>query len=409
MTKKFLNNIDLNGTLTIAGSGGTNGYFLSTNGAGVISWAAAGAGSLGYIGNYQTTAASVITGNVTIGGNTGASINPFSLSLLGGNTTSASTTGGSIVIRGGNSSNNATITTGGSITIAAGNGGTTQGAGGGVSIDGGTGSAANGNGSVSIGTNSGTDVVFLGKSAGNVYLNAGTTNITGSLSFDGSSNALTSVNAPGVLRVDSSSLQINFNNLATYNASGAFGYSGNTFYGYQTSTGAGRIPAIHSVFSLANSTASTNTTQSVFATANDVLSSLEAVKLYIFKAKYYSSFTYSATAGAINIVFGFSNAPQSIKYSFKTYPQTAGTTITQQGVSSVATATTIVPSQSAAGTWVTEIEGYFISHATLTSTLTPQFICTAATSSSAVMQAGSWFEVEKIGTSTSTSIAGNWA
>jgi hypothetical protein len=41
MTKKFLNNIDLNGTLTIAGSGGTNGYFLSTNGSGSISWAAA--------------------------------------------------------------------------------------------------------------------------------------------------------------------------------------------------------------------------------------------------------------------------------------------------------------------------------------------------------------------------------
>lgn len=41
MTTKFFNNIDLNGTLTIAGSGGTSGYFLSTNGSGVITWAAA--------------------------------------------------------------------------------------------------------------------------------------------------------------------------------------------------------------------------------------------------------------------------------------------------------------------------------------------------------------------------------
>lgn len=45
MTTKFLNNIDLNGTLTIAGSGGTNGYFLKTDGTGVISWAVGGGGS----------------------------------------------------------------------------------------------------------------------------------------------------------------------------------------------------------------------------------------------------------------------------------------------------------------------------------------------------------------------------
>jgi len=45
MTTKFLNNIDLNGTLTIAGSGGTDGYFLKTNGSGGISWAAAASGS----------------------------------------------------------------------------------------------------------------------------------------------------------------------------------------------------------------------------------------------------------------------------------------------------------------------------------------------------------------------------
>jgi len=50
MAKKFLNNIDLNGTLTIAGSGGTNGYFLKTDGTGVISWAAASGGGSGFTG-----------------------------------------------------------------------------------------------------------------------------------------------------------------------------------------------------------------------------------------------------------------------------------------------------------------------------------------------------------------------
>jgi hypothetical protein len=175
--------------------------------------------------------------------------------------------------------------------------------------------------------------------------------------------------------------------------------------------GFGIVYAPMSVFSLANSsTASSSTTTSVFASANDVLSSLEPAKLYRFKAVYYSSFTYvPSNSGTISILFGFSNAPQAIKYNFKTYSQTAGTTVTQLGAGSAITAVTIVPSQSANGTWVTEIEGYFTSHATLASTLTPQFTCSAAPGSGTVMQAGSWFEVHKIGSSTQTHIAGNWA
>jgi hypothetical protein len=178
-----------------------------------------------------------------------------------------------------------------------------------------------------------------------------------------------------------------------------------------TANGAGRglISAPHVVFSLADATASTNVTRSVFAAANDVLSSLEPAKLYRFRAKYYSSFTYSATSGAIQISFAFSNAPTAIKYSFRTYPQTAGTTVTQQGAAAVTSVIAIVPTQSSSGTWVTEIEGYFTTHASLASTLTPQFICTASTSSSGTVQTGSWFEVEKLGTSTQTLIAGNWA
>ena len=178
-----------------------------------------------------------------------------------------------------------------------------------------------------------------------------------------------------------------------------------------TANGAGRglISAPHIVFSLADATASTNVTRSVFAAANDVLSVLEPAKLYRFRAKYYSSFTHSGIAGAIQTLFTFSNAPVAIKYTFRTYPQTAGTTVTQQGVSTVATATTVVPSQAASGTWVTEIEGYFTTHATLTSTLTPQFLCTAGSSSTGTVQTGSWFEVEKLGTSSQTLISGNWA
>lgn len=63
MAKKFLNNIDLNGTLTIAGSGGTNGYFLSTNGSGVISWAAASGGS--FTGGTLTSSLTLRSGTAT--------------------------------------------------------------------------------------------------------------------------------------------------------------------------------------------------------------------------------------------------------------------------------------------------------------------------------------------------------
>jgi hypothetical protein len=345
------------------------------------------------------------------------------VSLIAG-TTSASTgtpTGGSVTITGGAQTNGTVSGNGGSVSITGGASGA-QGIGGNITITGGAGgagggtvtvnggSSAGGNGYVNVGT-SNTDVVTLGSSGKPIY-------IQGNLSLESGSGAIfltTSGNlaVPTIFSVNSSIL-FNVGGNSTAKSAGEFTYSGNSgnaeiYAGAHTSSGYAKIPAIHEVFSLANSSASTNTTQSVFAAANDVLSLLQANKLYKFRAKYYSSFTYSATSGAININFAFSNGPTAIKYTFNTYPQTAGTTTTQRGVSTVTTATTIVPTQSTSGTWVTEIEGYFTTHATLTSTFTPQFICTASTSSSAVIQAGSWFEVEKIGTATTTLVAGNWA
>lgn len=178
-----------------------------------------------------------------------------------------------------------------------------------------------------------------------------------------------------------------------------------------TSTGPGRgyIAAKQMIFSQADSGTSTNTTVSAFPTTYDVLSVLEPAKLYRFRAKYFSSFTYAGQTSVLNILFGFSNAPASIRYSFQTYSQTAGTANTQQGASAVTTATVVVPSQAASGAWVTEIEGYFRTHATLTSTFTPQFSGNAANSSTFLIQSGSYIELEKLGNSTSTVIAGNWA
>lgn len=181
-----------------------------------------------------------------------------------------------------------------------------------------------------------------------------------------------------------------------------------------TSTGPGRgiITAPHMVFSLASSsTSTTNTAVNIFAAANDVLSVLEPAKLYRFRAKYFMTNVYGGSSFGVNINFAFSNAPTAIKYTFKTYPATAAASVNYAGQSAVTTATTVVQVASSAG-YFTEVDGYFTTHATLTSTLTPQFACAVATppgGGTATMTAGSWIEIEKLGTSTQTLIAGNWA
>jgi hypothetical protein len=179
------------------------------------------------------------------------------------------------------------------------------------------------------------------------------------------------------------------------------------------STGPGRgiITAPQMVFSLANSSSSNSTTAvNIFAAANDVLSVLEPAKLYRFRAKYFSATGYGGSSYVVAINFAFSNAPTAIKYTFKTYAATAASSVNYAGQSAVTTATAVIQASSSGG-YFTEIDGYFTTHATLTSTLTPQFACTATPGggASVAMAAGSWIEIEKLGTSTQTLIAGNWA
>jgi hypothetical protein len=180
-----------------------------------------------------------------------------------------------------------------------------------------------------------------------------------------------------------------------------------------TSTGPGRgiITAPHMVFSLASSGTSANTTPvNIFAAANDVLSVLEPAKLYRFRAKYFHANSYGGSSFNVTINFAFSNAPTAIKYTFKSYPATASTSVNYVGQSAVTTATTVAQVFTNAG-YFTEVDGYFTTHATLTSTLTPQFACasTPGGGGNAAIAAGSWIEIEKLGTSTQTLIAGNWA
>jgi len=173
--------------------------------------------------------------------------------------------------------------------------------------------------------------------------------------------------------------------------------------------GRGLIRAPQMVFSLANSSAATTTTPvNVFAAANDVLSSLEAAKLYRFKGVYYATATWTSGTPDIQLLFAFSNAPVAIKYHFKTFKSSSATTMDQVGIITVASASNVSADVTATANYVIEFEGYFTSNASATSTLTPQFQM-STTGASTIMIAGSWLEVEKLGSSTQTLIAGNWA
>lgn len=204
--------------------------------------------------------------------------------------------------------------------------------------------------------------------------------------------------------------------LLTIPLAGAIEYMADGLYATanpgSTTTGPGRglVSAPQMVFSLANSTAATTTTPvSPFAAGNDVLSVLEAAKLYRFSGKYYFTATFtSGTAETIQTLFVFSNAQAAIKYTYKLYDMAGTGTLTQTGTVSAATATSVSPAITASKTYVLEFDGYFTTHPTLTSSLTPQFqMSTTGTSTTAT--AGSWFQVEKLGTATTTLIAGNWA
>ena len=64
MSRKFLTDVDLQGKLLVAGSGGTNGYFLKTDGSGNISWAAASGGS--FTGGILTSGLTLVAGNTSV-------------------------------------------------------------------------------------------------------------------------------------------------------------------------------------------------------------------------------------------------------------------------------------------------------------------------------------------------------
>jgi len=196
---------------------------------------------------------------------------------------------------------------------------------------------------------------------------------------------------------------------------GAVEFDANKLYFTQAQTsaaGRGYIAAKQMVVASGNSGAATTTTPvSPFAAANDVLSSIEPEMLYRFRGKYKFTATFTSGTANIQMLFAFSNAPATFNYDFKTLPLTPGTistTSSRVGTITVTTASQISPSIAATISFVTEFEGFFQSHATLASTLTPQFQM-STTGSSTIATQFSFFEIEKIGATADTLIAGNWA
>lgn len=175
--------------------------------------------------------------------------------------------------------------------------------------------------------------------------------------------------------------------------------------------GRGFVPVRHMVIAQTNSTAAiTSSATSPFAASNDVLSTLEAAKLYRFRGRYKFTSTFTSGTATVNILFGFSNAPVTFNYDFNCYPLTPNNEVlanTRVGTITVTTSSPVTPAIAATISYVVQFEGFIQSHATLPSTLTPQFQM-STTGSSTIATQFSFFEIEKIGASADTLIAGNW-
>ena len=196
---------------------------------------------------------------------------------------------------------------------------------------------------------------------------------------------------------------------------GGIEFDANKLYFTQAQTsaaGRGYISAKQMVIASGNSGAATTTTPvSPFSASNDVLSSIEPAMLYRFRGRYKFTSTFTSGTANIQILFAFSNAPVAFNYDFRMFPLTPAalsTTASRVGTITVTTASQVTPNITGTVSHVVEFDGFFQSHATLAATLTPQFQM-STTGTSTICTQFSFFEIEKIGATGDTLIAGNWA
>jgi hypothetical protein len=450
--------VDAYGRITLIANGSGGSGFTGA-GTSITSIATAATVAL----PISTTGGSGAVGLLSLtGGNTSSTTqNGGSINITGGNATNTTVinTGGTITITGGNGNSNQGV--GGSVNINGGTGSGTNGngtvsigtgtgtdqvligkSGGSTTIDGTltavpifpsqtqsyffAGPSSGGSGQPSFRAIIGPDLSQYGSpSVGGSVLQwttglgattwtstpaivAGGGTMTGSLTLAAATSTLSPLTLTTGTQPTSASGTQAFGQVAAGAESVGLGTTKTTGAG----PGFGIIKAPQKVFSLADAAtgAGSTTGVAVFATANDILSSLEANKLYEFKGKYYVTYIAGGTASALQLLFTFVNAPQAIKYTFRTTKSTSSTAFDQIGIGAVATGVTVSTSSQTNGTFVVEFDGYFTSNATTGGTFIPQISASGSTSGGTfTATTGSWFEIQKIGTATQTLISGNWA
>ena len=198
----------------------------------------------------------------------------------------------------------------------------------------------------------------------------------------------------------------------TSSVAGALEFDGKILYfTHGTNTGRGIVwsPALVRLDAQRTKTTNNTSLEAIFDAANDTIS-LAANTLYKFEGVYRLSKTAQGSAGAIQLGFTFSQTPQDVLYRVMTAPTAGGTTQYTVDVTTAA-ATSVYTTTASAQSYTIDFKGWFKTHASLTSTLTPAFTQSVVGSSAApTADAGCWFSIQPITTTpTQTSIAGNWS
>ena len=234
---------------------------------------------------------------------------------------------------------------------------------------------------------------------------AGTLAVLGANTFTDTQTLVTGTTTVPPLRIPQSTQA----NLLTSPLANAIESSVEGFYATVSATpGRGLIRAPQIIINTANSASSgAGAAVSVFGKAL----SLEANKIYRFRAVYYPVLTYGSSSSTININFLFSNGSQYIKYNYLTHSAGPVSSAAAFGFSTVETAINVGGTILGPVSYAVTVEGTFASNATTGGTFNPQFN-TSGTGSSTVMSAGTFLEIEKIGAysaAAGTIIAGTWA
>lgn len=317
------------------------------------------------------SASATVSGVVTTGAQTFAGVKTLSSPVIDTISTSLTTTGTAALWNTGITTG--TISIGGAITTGT------------INI----GNSSTGSPNIYVGVaTSGSPTVNIGASAG------GTSTV----------NIATS-SGKGVVNIGSGAGGLIFGTNATLSAvtAGAMEYDGARFYLTNSGTATGRAQ-VRAVQSYRRNADSATTTSTTLVSAFGVGLTLEANTLYYFRQVLFSTLNFTAATVSLGLGFTFSSAQQEFKVI---HTGTSGSGAQYTSVQSTPSLITLATVTSTTNLGFVS-EGYFKSNATTGGTFTPGFAM-GGTAGSALVSAGSYIEVIKIGSVTTTTIAGAWA